>query len=194
MKGFLNFVKTTAVGGFFVVLPAALVIFLAGKAVGALVVVVMPVLGDMTARQIAGIGLATLLAIVLLFLICFLAGLLVRTRLGKAVLDWAEGKILQRVPGYMMLKNLTQKFAGTEGKQFSPALVDLYGGGSRILALIVEEHDDGRLAVFVPLTPTVTIGQVYFVSPDQVTPIEAPLGPVMNSLMQWGTESKKLFR
>jgi uncharacterized membrane protein len=194
MKGFLNFVKTTAVGGFLVVLPAALILFLAAKAVGALVMVAAPILGDMTARQIWGVGLATLLSILFLFLLCFVAGMLVHTRFGRGVGEWLEGKILQRLPGYVMLKSLTQRFSGEAGREFVPVLVDLYGSGSRTPALLVEEHDDGRCTIFVPLAPTPTIGQVHFVAEEQVARVDAPLGSVLNSLVHWGMESGKFLQ
>ncbi len=194
MKGTLDFVKTTAVGGFFVVLPVALVLFLFGKAVAALVMFVAPLLGDLTLRQIGGVGVGTLLAVLLVFLLCFATGLLVRTHLGRLSGNWLELRLLGRLPGYRMLKNLTRRFSGEEGTEFAPALVDLYGGESRALALIVEELDNGMLTVFLPLAPTPTLGQLHLVRPEKVTRLQAPMGAVLNSIMQWGVDSKKLFQ
>jgi uncharacterized membrane protein len=194
MKGVSSFVKTTVIGGFFVVLPAAIMLFLVGKVLAALVVAVSPLLKDMTLRQIGGIGVATLLSIFLLFLLCFITGLLIRTHLGRIAGGWMEAQVLRRLPGYTMIKNLTGRFKGVEGTEFAPALVDLYGGNTRSLAVITEELDDGRYSVFVPLAPTPTIGQIHLLPPEQVEKIQAPLGAVMNSFMQWGSESKTLFR
>jgi uncharacterized membrane protein len=193
MRGAANFVKTTAIGGFFVVLPAAIVLFLIGKVLAAIAMAVSPLLENMTLRQIGGIGVATILAILLLFLLCFVTGLLIRTHLGRVAGGWVEGRVLRKLPGYMMIKNLTGRFTGVEGTEFAPALVDLYGGDTRSLALIVEEHDDGRYTVFVPLAPTPTIGQVHILPSARVRKIQAPLGAVMNSFMQWGVESNRFL-
>jgi hypothetical protein len=57
-----------------------------------------------------------------------------------------------------MIKNLISRFAGVDGTEFAPVLVDLYGGETRSLAFIVDVHNDGPLTVFVPLAPTPTIG------------------------------------
>jgi uncharacterized membrane protein len=193
MKGAANFVKTTAIGGFFVVLPVAIVLFLVGKVLAALVMAVSPLLEMMTLRQIGGVGIATLLAIVLFFALCFVTGLLIRTHFGKIAGRWVEWQILRKLPGYRIIKNLTSRFSGVEGTEFAPALVDLYGGDTRSLALIVEEQDDGGFTVFVPLAPTPTIGQVHVLPAAKVRKIEAPLGTVLNSFMQWGVESNKFL-
>lgn len=189
-----GFVKTTAIGGFFVVLPVALVLFLLGKAVATLAMAVSPILEDRILREIGGVGAATLLAILLVFLLCFATGLLVRTSLGRLLGDWSERTLLGRLPGYRMLKTLTRRFAGVDGTEFSPALVDLYGGSARSLALVIEELDNGMFTVFVPMAPTPTIGQIHIVPREGVHLIDAPMGAVLNSFMQWGVDSKKLFQ
>ena len=193
MKGAANFVKTTAIGGFFVVLPVAIILFLVGKVLAVLAMAVAPLLEGMTLQQIGGIGMATILSIFLLFLLCFVTGLLIRTHLGRAAGGWMEARLLKKLPGYRMIKNLTGRFKGVEGTEFAPALVDLYGGDTRSLAVITEELDDGRYSVFVPVAPTPTIGQIYILPPERVLKIQAPLGTVMNCFMQWGTESNKFL-
>jgi uncharacterized membrane protein len=194
MRGFLDFFKTTLIGGFIVVLPVALVIFLLGQAVAAVVIILAPLLDEMNIQELGGIGIVTLLALLLVFLLCFITGLLIRTGMGKATGGWVERKLLKRLPVYTMIKNLTRQFSGAEGTEFAPALVDLYNADARSLAFIVEEHDDGRFAVFVPLTPMPAIGHVHLLPRERVRRIEAPLGEVVNSITQWGVESKKLFQ
>lgn len=193
MRGFLDFFKTTVIGGFFVVLPIVLIVFLLGQFVVALVDMVEPLASELPVQELGGIGVATLIAILLVVVFCFFTGLLVRTRFGIGLRDWIEGKLLNRLPGYTILRNLTHRFSGKEGTEFAPALVDLYGAGTQALALIVEEQNDGKFTVFIPLAPTPTVGQVLVVSPERLHKIDATLGSVMNSIMQWGVESKKFL-
>ena len=193
MKALLNFAKTTIIGGFFIVLPAAILLFVIGKGVAVLVAAVAPIVEDMTIREIGGIGVATLLSILLLLALCFVTGLLVRTRLGRLAGGWVEGKIFQRIPGYGMIRSLTQRFTGVKGTEFSPALVDLYGTDTRSPAFIVEEHEDGGYTIFMPLAPTPTIGQVHFVPRERVRKVEAPFGDVVNTFVHWGVGSEKLL-
>jgi hypothetical protein len=93
-----------------------------------------------------------------------------------------------------MFKNLTLRVAGEEGIEFAPGLVDLYGSEARALGFIIEEHEDGNFTIFLPLSPMATVGQVFFLPGVQVQKLEAKFVDVVNSLTQWGMESKKLFK
>ncbi len=193
MRGLVNFLKATIAGGFFVVLPVAFVVFLLGQTIDALVGLVAPIAEDLPFREVGGVGVATLLSALIVLAFCFITGLLISTRVGEFGRNWIERKLLNRLPGYTIIKNLTRRFSGIEGTEFAPALVDLYGASTRSLAFIVEEHENGSYAVFVPLAPTPTIGQVHLVPHEKVSRIQAPLGAVLNSIMQWGVESRELF-
>ena len=83
---------------------------------------------------------------------------------------------------------------GEEGIEFAPGLVDLYGSEARALGFIIEEHQDGTFTIFIPLSPLATVGQVFVLPGARVQKLEAKFVDVVNSLTQWGMESKKLFQ
>ena len=194
MRKFTEFIKTTTIGGFLVLLPVVAVLALVGIAVATIIKIVTPIAGKLPIKTVGGFTLATLLAVLVILAFCFLAGLLVRMRIGQLIQQRMENLLLQRLPGYVMFKNLTRQLAGQEGIEFAPALVDLYGSEARVVGLIVEEHADGKFTVFVPISPTATLGQVYLLPPTSVERLQARFVDVVNSLTQWGMESKKLFR
>jgi uncharacterized membrane protein len=194
MRKITEFIKTTVLGGFLVLLPVVAVLALVGIAIATLIKIVTPVVEKLPIKTFGGLALATLLAVVFILAFCFLAGLLVRMRIGQLVQKRVENLLLQRLPGYVMFKNLTRQLAGQEGIEFAPALVDLYGSEARVVGLIVEEHADGKFTVFVPISPTATLGQVYLLPHTNVERLEARFVDVVNSLTQWGMESKKLFQ
>jgi uncharacterized membrane protein len=108
-------VSSTTLGGFLVLLPVVAVLALVGIAVATLIKIVTPIVGKLTIKTVGGLALATLLAVFFLLAFCFLAGLLVRMRIGRLVQNWVESFLLQRLPGYVMLKNLTRQLSGQEG-------------------------------------------------------------------------------
>jgi uncharacterized membrane protein len=189
-----EFIKTTILGGFLVLLPVVAVLAVIGISLATLIKIVAPIAGKLPIKTVGGFALATLLAVLFLLAFCFLAGFLVRMRIGQLVQKRVENLLLQRLPGYVMFKNLTRQLAGQEGIEFAPALVDLYGSQARVVDLIVEEHADGKFTVFVPISPTATLGQVYLLPHANVERLEARFVDVVNSLTQWGMESKKLFQ
>jgi len=193
MRNLLNFIKTTIIGGFLVLLPVVAALVLIAIAVNGVISVIAPLTSKLPIKTVGGYAAVTFLAVLLILGFCFLAGLLVQLRLGRLLQTWLEGKVLQRLPGYTMIKNLTHQVIGREGTEFAPALVDLYGSEVRVIGLIIEELEDGRLTIFVPLSPTSTLGQVYILPAARVERLKAHFLPVVNSLTQWGMESKKLF-
>ena len=194
MRKVIEFIKTAIIGGFLVLLPVVAVLILIAIAVNSVVIVIAPLAAKLPMKIIGGFTGVTLLAMLLILGFCFLAGLLVQLRLGQLVQTWLEGKVLQRLPGYTMIKNLTHQVIGREGTEFAPALVDLYGSEARVIGLIIEELEDGRLTIFVPISPTSTLGQVYILPVAKVERLDARFLNVVNTLSQWGMESKKLFQ
>jgi uncharacterized membrane protein len=190
----LSFLKTTIIAGLLVLVPIAAVMAVIGFIVNTVVTIATPILGKMPIETLGGFLWVIVFALFLLVAICFMAGLFVQMRIGRLTQEWVESRLLQRLPGYHMFKNLTRQVVGQEGIEFAPALVDLHGSGARVLGLIVEEHAAGYYTIFVPHSPTVTLGQVYFLPGDRVTKVQARLVDVVNSLTQWGMESGKFFQ
>ncbi len=194
MKSIMEFFKTTVVGGLVVVIPLMILYFIFGELIDLLVAMTEPITKELPFPAVINVIIATLIAIGVAILFCFFTGLLVRTGWGGATRDWIENKILARMPIYTMIKNLTHRFVGQSGEQFAPAEVDLYGSDSRLLGLVVEALPDGRVAVFIPLAPTATVGQVYILPRDRVRELETTLGSVVNSVTQWGVGTSAMYQ
>ena len=67
-----------------------------------------------------------LLSLLLVLVFCFVVGLAVRTRSGRAVRERMEIVFFERLPGYGLLRSPTQRLAGdTDQEAWKPALVEL---------------------------------------------------------------------
>ena len=187
-----SFIKTTVIGGLVVIVPVSLIVIIFGDLFSTIVELTKPVSQYFPFNQLINTTIVTLVAIIGIFFICFIMGLVVRTSWGVAGKDWFERSLLNRVPMYSTIKNLTHRFVGEEGTQFAPAEIDLHDSGCTVLGAIVEELDDGRLVVFVPVTPAATVGQVCLVPKSRVKRLNASLGATINSITEWGIGSKEL--
>jgi hypothetical protein len=78
MKTLADFIKPTLIGGLLIVLPVYIAVLLILKAVQGLVSAVKPI----TAAIPGSVKFEGILAILILAAICFIAGLIVRTRAG----------------------------------------------------------------------------------------------------------------
>jgi len=187
-----SFIKTTVIGGLVVVVPLSLLVIIFSDLFFTLVDLSRPVADHFPFNQLVNTIIVSLLAVTAIFFICFIMGLVVRTSWGVAGKDWFERSLLNRLPMYSTIKNLTHRFVGEEGTQFAPAEIDLHDSGCTLLGAIVEELDDGRFVVFVPVTPAATVGQVYLVPKNRVKRLNASLGATINSITEWGIGSKDL--
>jgi uncharacterized membrane protein len=192
MKGFLRFVKTTAVGGIFVVLPVAVIVLVVLQADQLLYDLVSPVAGLFPQALEYSVPLAHALAIVLIVFLCSFTGWIVRTRIGGTVQRGVEGAILAKIPGYTVLKSLSMRFSGDAMDDRFAAAAITVADGTRIVGIITEEHED-EYAVYVPLTPTPGVGTLQFVRKDKVEKLDAPINAVLTAYSQFGVGSSEIF-
>ena len=182
-----EFVTSTLVGGLFIVVPVylAVLLLLQGmKSAAGLVRPVAVLVPDWLPAE-------TLLSLILVLVLCFLVGVAVRTPTGRAARERLEMVFFERLPGYGLLRSLTQRLAGdSEGHTWMPALVDLEDG--LVPAFIIEELDDGRFTVFVPSVPTPLAGAVYVFPRERVHLVDVPFTQAIRSISRWGSGSKDL--
>jgi uncharacterized membrane protein len=187
MKYAREFVTSTVVGGLFIVVPVylAVVLLLKGmKAVGGLVRPIAVLIPDWLPAE-------GLLSLVLVLAVCFLVGMAVRTRSGRAVRERMEMVFFERLPGYGLLRSLTQRLAGdSEERTWQPALVEI--DDALVPAFVIEELDDGRFTVFVPSVPTPLAGAVYVLRRERVHLLDIPFTQAIKSVSRWGAGSKDL--
>jgi len=115
----------------------------------------------------------------------------VRTQSGRAVRERMEKVFFERLPGYGLLRSLTQRLAGDSDEEaWKPALVEIEE--ALVPGFIIEELDDGRFTIFVPSVPTPFAGAVYVLSPERVHRLDVPFTQAIQSISRWGSGSKAL--
>src|SRR6185436_11262792 len=180
MKYAREFVTSTVVGGLFIVVPVylAVVLLLKGmKSVGGLVRPIAVLIPDWLPAE-------RLLSFLLVLALCFLVGMAVRTRSGRAVRERMERIFFERLPGYGLLRSLTQRLAGDdEERTWQPALVEIED--ALVPAFIIEELDDGRFTIFVPSVPTPLAGAVYVMARERVHIIDIPFTQAIKTVSRW---------
>jgi uncharacterized membrane protein len=187
MKKFWKSAGSTFFGGLLVVVPLYLSVLLLLKAMQSVVGLVRPIAMLLPEWFPAEHALSLLLVIIL----CFLIGAAVRTPAGRAIRERIEKSLFERIPGYALLRSLTQRIAGKdEERAWKPALVEIEE--ALVPAFIIEELDDGRFTVFVPSVPTPFAGAVYVLAPERVHPLDVPFTQALQSVSRWGSGSKEL--
>jgi uncharacterized membrane protein len=131
------------------------------------------------------------LSLLLLFIICAIIGAVVQTRTGRVAREQLEKTFFERLPGYALLRSLTQQLAGQAREHvWKPALAEIEE--SLVPAFIIEKLDDGRYTVFVPSIPTPFAGAVYVLEPTRVHPLNVPFTQALQVISRWGSGAKDL--
>ena len=187
MKHAREFITSTVVGGLFIVVPVYLATLLLLKGMRSVAGLVRPI-AVLLPDWIPG---ERLLSLVLVLAVCFLVGAAVRTPSGRAARERMERVFFERLPGYGLLRSLTQRLAGDSDEHaWTPALAEIED--ALVPAFIIEELDDGRLTVFVPSVPTPITGAVYILQRERVHILDIPFTQAIRSVSRWGSGSKEL--
>jgi len=187
MKYAREFIMSTVVGGLFIVVPVYLALLLLLKGMKSVATLVRP----FAALVPDWIPAENLLSLVAVLGVCFLVGLAVRTRAGRALRERMERLFFERLPGYSLLRSLTHRLAGDgEENTWKPALAEIED--ALVPAFIIEELDDGRFTIFVPSVPTPLAGAVYVLARARVHILDIPFTQAVSSISRWGAGSKDL--
>ena len=187
MKQALSFATRALLTGLLIVVPIYLAVLLLLKGMKSVVGLVRPVallLPDSLPAE-------TILSLLLVLLVCFFIGVAVRTRAGHVVREQVERSFFERIPGYALIRSLTQQVAEAAVENvWKPALVRTDEG--LIPAFIIEEFEDGRYTVFIPSIPTPLAGAVMILERNRVHPLDVPFTEALRVVSRWGSGAKDL--
>jgi len=189
MRTIVEFVKTTLIGGLLILVPAYLAVLLLAKALAGMVGLLAPIVALLP----GGEGSRQITAIVLVVLLCFVLGVVARTRLGGRALDAFERRVLERMPGFALLRAVVRRISGSsEDAQFQPVLVEIEEALTP--AFIVEELDGDPFVVLVPSVPTPAAGSLYILPRERVHWVDVPMTEALAVITRWGAGTGKLVK
>ena len=187
MKSLAEFTKTTLIGGVLIILPIYVSILLLVKTIAGVGALIRPV----TAQLPASLQFRQVIAMVVVIVVCFLAGLVVRTGPGLRAKNAVERTLLERIPGYALFRGLASRVAGRQTDEtFAVALVEIEE--ALVPAFIVEEHDDGAYTVFVPSVPTPAAGAIYILPRERVHRVDVSFAKAASVITKWGAGARDL--
>jgi uncharacterized membrane protein len=193
MDGLKSFLKTSLLGGLIVILPVALLLFLVTWVFDLATGLIAPLTDLILSRSQMGRILADLIVIGVVLLTCFLVGIFVKTRLGALVYGAIERSLLNRAPGYSLIKETVMQFLGNKRSPFSSvALARIFGNDTLVSSFITDRHADGSYTVFVPTGPNPTSGNIYHLKKEYVHPVDVSVEDAMRSIISCGAGSTKL--
>ncbi len=194
MNKMVQFFKTTLAGGFFFLLPAVLMYLIFGQIFDLAIALGTPIADLLPENAFGGVETDRFIATLLLLVVCFLAGLAMRTRIGRRIEAWLERTFLEPIPGYSVLQKFSQTISAAQSSDTFQAAIVQVSDGLRTPALLVEEHSSGDYTVLFPIAPTPTLGTIQIVSRERVQKVETPMPGALEPFLNWGVGTEKLLK
>ncbi len=193
MKGQIQVLKTTIIGGIVFLVPIVIVVAIIGKAFEIMRTVAHPLSALVPLDTVGKIAIVNLIAIALIVLVCFLAGFAARTETAARFVRALESKFLSHIPVYAFVKGMTASIAGTEDREeMTPVLVRLDDYSQ--IAFEIERLEGGDVAVYLPGAPNPWSGSVCIMTEDRVQPIDASMMAAVQTIRHLGKGSGELLR
>jgi len=194
MKKIKAFLKTTILGGLIVILPVLLTFMFLRWAVNLITDIIRPVTVLFLDKLHLHKTAADIMVIFIIILVCFIIGLIVKTKFGTFIYRVIEKRILKIAPGYSLFKETIKQFLGQEKTPFSSvALVRVFENSTLMTGFVTDEHPDGRYTVFVPSGLNPTSGIIYHLEKEYVHLVDASVEDTMRSIISCGAGSENLI-
>ena len=181
----MKFLKSTLFRGFVVLLPILLLGLALKEIIGLLIALAEPIAEMFPKESFERVNLPGLVAIVLMVLVSFIIGLLIRSdwlsRIGKAF----ERKVLLKLPMYEMLKSISASLTESDTSSFRPALIRNSDGGGDP-CYIIERYANDLATVLLPWSPASFAGSVKVVNVDSLMELDCTLDAFSRSLALMG--------
>jgi uncharacterized membrane protein len=192
MRALVAFVRATLIGGILFLLPLIVLAIVLGKAQEISSRIVAPLASQIAMKSMAGISLATILAIGAIVLFCLFAGLFARTRFAARIVGWLESVFLYNVPGYDFLKGVSESLVGYEtGHAHQVVLARIEEAWQ--IGFLMERLENGHYAVFVPGSPSVWSGSVYLMTEERSQRVDVSRVEAVKCLRRLGVGASKLL-
>ncbi|MCX7797202.1 MAG: DUF502 domain-containing protein [Melioribacter sp.] len=189
-----SFIRTTFLGGFVVVLPVIVSIFVLVWLFEFLTDKIRPITILLIQTTKLNELIASVLAIIIILLVFFLVGLIIQTRIGKFFIHLIEERLFKKIPLYKIIKDTIVQLFGSEKLIFKyAALVKLFSNDTLILGFVTDESSNGYVTVFIPSVPAPTGGYIYNVKKENIIKLEYPVDQVMKVVLSLGAGSNEFL-
>lgn len=189
-----RFFKTSVIGGLTVILPVAILFAVFSWLFNFITGLLQPITNMIVAHSRVKELLADFLGLLIIVLLCFMVGVVVRTGVGRILHSLIEEKFLKIAPGYNLIKETVLQILGGKKHFFSKvALVDIGGSGVLMTAFVTDEHQDGSYTVFVPTAPNPTTGLIFHLPAGMVFVTQVSVEEAMRSIISCGVGSSPLI-
>ena len=183
MKKFLNHIKSRVLAGVIFLIPLFAIILILQKLWKTLTGAGNYLVQLFGLKSLLGSNSVTIATAVLLVILFYFFGWLVKFSSLNRVRDWMETTLLQYIPGYLTYKAQLQEKVNPKQDSRIPVCVNTVSG--KRPGLLVEEQAE-NVIIFFPNSPDSNNGEVMIVPKQQVTKLNMDAVSFIKSMQKFG--------
>ncbi len=184
MKWYKSILNRVFKGIILFLLPVVLLIIILEKAILIIQKLIIPIKSLLPDQRILGVGILTIISLILLSLICFFAGVIAEGKRVKMFVSFIENNILTLIPGYSMMKSRFNEAIGSNDDEWKVVMIG--ADGEWKLGIAVEFHPDGYCTVFFPEPPDAKSGEMKLVHGSKLEKLDIPVSKLITIIRTYG--------
>lgn len=183
MKKYLDKFRNTILSGIILFLPIFFLIWLIKNLWYSLAGFGAKIAGLVEFKMVPGLVAASIITTILIILIFYICGLLVRFAFIGKIKNWVEDNLLQYIPGYLTYKVKVETKLIKKTEEWLPVLVKTDEGARP--ALLIEVKDQ-MSTVFFPNCPDTNYGVIWVVDSVRVKHLSGDANTLLKSVQYSG--------
>ncbi|MBF0121591.1 MAG: DUF502 domain-containing protein [Desulfobacterales bacterium] len=142
---------------------------------------------------IGGFAIADIIAVVIVLLICYIAGIIAQNSSASGFIRETERRFLWKIPGYIFVKGVIDSFSNNEESvAMRPVLAKL--DDASMIAFEIERSEDGRVVIYVPGAPNPWSGAIQIMNADRIEPLTATMMEVVELNKRLGRGTSHILK
>jgi uncharacterized membrane protein len=169
--------------------PLVIVAAVVGKALEIMTLVAKPMGNRIPVDSIGGVAVGNLLALLVLALLCFVTGLIAKSKMAKKVYHSLDSALLA-IPGYAFIKGFTDSM--TDSQEAAKFLIPVFVrfDDYEQIGFELERLKQGKVVVYLPGAPNPRSGSVVYFSEDRVERLDITPAQVSSNIRHLGRGSQ----
>jgi uncharacterized membrane protein len=166
----LGFFKTTILGGILFLVPIVVFVVVLAKALQLAHKIASPIAASLPLHSIGSFALVEIIALVIVVLGCFIAGLAAKTPTARKLVHLLESNVLENIPAYALMKAKSGSILDPEdARDMKPVLVQF--DDSWQIGYEIDQVGVDKSLIYVPGAPDAWSGTVCVVTMDRLQPL-----------------------
>ncbi|NCD72356.1 DUF502 domain-containing protein [Mucilaginibacter agri] len=172
MKRVYKYVTASIITGIFFLIPIGIVFIIFEKIFNVVKKIQVALHLKVTGTAYIHALINDVLVVLIILLLCFLAGLAGQKQWGKSLVDIIEKNVLQHLPGYDYTKSTAQGILGINDHRFNKVVLYRDDVRKYAIAFKVENVTERMIMIFIPSTPKPRDGELLVVDMERLIETE----------------------